>query len=376
MAQDVSAIERITEAPVSVEPADIEAQFNRIWDETTSGGLDDSTVRLRVLNLVGIAQSPDARARFEALMMELPERHPGRGIFADATSERGGVEASISAHCWRAPGGSRHVCSEEVTLTAPPAKQQALASAVLALLVPELPVAAWLIGGAVLEGDLVREVIEEADRVFIDTAGASDLRATFRSALHAAEEHSVELCDLAWCRSETWRSLVAQFFDSPERMRELSQLRSVRIVVGGERITSEALLLGGWFISRLGLTFADLDANERSIVATLYDRTRAVRVGLASGGPAGLPVQEVRIETDGASFLVEMHEANGHMHVREEWPDGPARQVVEQLPLDDAAILSDALDSVDEPLLYLAALASAIELLGDADPTGTRGGRA
>jgi glucose-6-phosphate dehydrogenase assembly protein OpcA len=375
MASDVtpaSAIEALTDRPVRVDPAEIEREFTRIWQETVTTGVDSSSVRLRLLNFVAVARSRSSLERFEAVMSALPERHPCRGILAMVTPEAGDVTAEISAHCWRSNTGSRHVCSEEVTLECGPGREHLLASAVLALLVPELPVTVWLIGDAGLEDDIMTELVESTDRIFIDSTGASDPRAVMRAAVHARETHEIEVCDLAWCRLKSWRGLVAQFFDSAEGARELAELRAIEVCSAKDRPTGEALLLAGWLVSRLGMSLADIESTPRAIEGTLYDGSRGVALKVAGTGDTGIPLQSVRLRTANASFLVEMHEASGHMHVREEWHDTPpVRRTLANLPSDDASVFAEALDDDDDPKVFFGALRSALMLLGDQELTGS-----
>jgi glucose-6-phosphate dehydrogenase assembly protein OpcA len=374
MASDVTpvpTIESLTDAPIPVDPSAIESEFTRIWRETATTGIDSSSVRLRLLNFIGVARSTEAVDRFERVMSALPERHPCRGILAVVSPDAGDVAAEISAHCWRSAAGSRHVCSEEVLLRCGPGREHLLASAVLALLVPELPVTAWLIGDVSLDDPMVAELLDEADRIFIDSTGASDPRAVMRAAVHAREAHEIEVGDLAWCRLKSWRGLVAQFFDSAEGARELSELREIEICSGTGRPTGEALLLAGWLVSRLGLSLADIQSAPQAIQGTLYDGSRGVKLEIAGAGDSGIPLQSVRLQTANASFLVEMHEASGHMHVREDWPDAPVRRTVGHLPTDDASVFAEALDDDDDPKVFFAAVRSALLLLGDQELTGS-----
>ncbi|MDP9236843.1 MAG: glucose-6-phosphate dehydrogenase assembly protein OpcA [Chloroflexota bacterium] len=364
-------IEALTDTPVAVDPGAIESEFTRIWQETANTGIESSSVRLRLLNFIGVARSTSDLERFERVMAALPERHPCRGILAMVSPDAAEVTAAISAHCWRSPAGSRHVCSEEVLLRCGPGRERLLVSAVLALLVPELPVTAWLIGDVGLEDGMVTELLDSADRIFIDSTRASDPRAVMRAAVHAHEAHEIEVCDLAWCRLKSWRGLVAQFFDSAEGARELSELSAIEVWSDTARPTGETLLLAGWLVSRLGLSIADLKSAPGTIEGTLYDGSRGVKLTIAGRGDGGIPLQSVRLLTMNAAFLVEVHEASGHMHVREDWRDAPVRRTVAHLASDDASVFAEALTDDDDPKVFFAALQSALLLLGDQELTGS-----
>lgn len=293
MAPDVIGIERLEDRPVVMSPAAIEEEFTRIWRETAAAGADDSSIRLRTLNFVGVGPETWTVERFERVMESLPQRHPCRGVLAVTSPDRHGLEASISAHCWRTSTGGRHVCSEEVVLRAGVEDEHALASTVLALLVPELPLTVWVIGAIDLEAHVVGELIDGAETVFVDTADAPDIAVALRSVLDAHRRHGVAICDLAWRRLEVWRSLAAQFFDGDDGLRRLSQLQSIEIA-GGAGVSSEMLLMAGWFISRLGLSLAEVTRDAASVTATLYDGSRGVSLKLSAGAAQAGSVYEVK----------------------------------------------------------------------------------
>lgn len=362
MAPDVAPIERIEERPISVDPRAIEEEFARIWAETSGAGFDESSIRLRVLNFVALAHGGAEADRFEQAMQLLPERHPCRGILALTAGPYTALEATISAHCWRSPGGKRHLCSEEVLLTGAPSQERELASAVLALLVPEVPVALWILGSLGDGSYLSTELLEPADCVFFDSARSTMPREAYDAALKARTTHDVQLADLAWGRSETWRVLAAQLFDGEDGPRELSQLQSIEIMSAAG--SSDALLLAGWFVSRLGLTLADLVHAGDRIDATLYKRSGDVRLSVAPSAGEASGIERLRLKTLDAEFVIGCHPESGHMHVEERWDGGDSRRIVQQMPVDDAALIERELDSGSSAGdVYIEAVRSALTLI-------------
>lgn len=362
MAPDVAPIERIEERPISVDPRAIEEEFARIWAETSGAGFDESSIRLRVLNFVALAHDGTEVDRFEQTMQLLPERHPCRGILALTAGSYRALEATISAHCWRSSGGKRHLCSEEVLLTGATSQEREMASSVLALLVPEVPVAVWIIGSMDGGGYLMTELFKAADRVFFDSARSATPDAEYRAALSVRDEYDVELADLAWGRGETWRVLTAQLFDGEDGSRELSQLQSIEIASGSGR--SDALLLAGWFVSRLGLTLADIAHEGDRIDATLYKHSGGVRLVVTPSSAQTSGIEQLRLKTLDAEFVIGCHAESGHMRVDERWDGGDSQRVVQQMPADDAAIIERELDSgTSGGDVYIDAVRAALTLI-------------
>lgn len=366
MASDVTgAIESIAERPMPVDPQAIEAEFMAIWRDASGSGYDQSSIRLRVLNFVAVGYREEDAPRFDATMQVLPARHPCRGILALGIGDGERLEASIAARCWRLPGGARQMCSEEVRLTGRRDRAQELASALLGLLVPELPVTIWLMDEPDLDGWIAMELLEVADRVFFDSAGEQDLAAAYQQLLRTARQYELELSDLAWGRLSPWRELIAQCFDG-DRIEQLAKINAIEIDFAREHVPSEALLLAGWLVSRLGLSLADLDVSSgERIRATLYARTRGVTVTLTpADATAPCAISELRIHTEDVTFSVTMHAANSHMHVREQWGREPAHRTVASASEDDAPVITRMIDEFADPAIYADALGSALALLG------------
>jgi len=349
MAPDVTPIERLEDQAIAVDPPAIEAEFARIWQETARAGFDESSVRLRVVNLVALARSYDEWQRFEDVMRMMSQRHPCRGILALADPARSTLEATIAAHCWRSVSGQRHVCSEEVLLLGGARHERHLASAVLALLVPDIPLAVWFTGEAYAHGPLASALLESADQVILDSARSTGILRLFDSVLRLSETHEAIPSDLAWLRLSVWRELIAQMFDDPTHATELRRLTT--ITIDGAPAASEPLLLAGWLVSRLGYQPASVTSGRGELRATLYSGSRAV--SLLVRQKSGAPLETVELRSADATFSVIWHAESGHLHIdARARADDVRRRVVEPPPTDDASMIGLALDGEGDVAVY------------------------
>ncbi len=362
MAPDVAALERLEDHAIAVDAQAIESEFTRIWRETEGHTEDVPSVRVRVLNLVAIGTVAEDATRFEEAMQILPQRHPCRGVFAVAAPPHERLSASISAHCWRTGGPRRRVCSEEVVLTGGPRQERELASAVLGLLVAELPVVVWMMGEAGSPRDLSSRLLDGADTAIVDSARASGLRETYVAISAIADQDGLSCVDLAWARLGAWRALIAQMFDGDAGGRELQQITDVEIGGGAGTASSEATLLGGWLTSRLGFAAADSSPVDGGLRAALYDGARSVGLRIS---PRSSSLDRMRIRTTDAEFTIERHRDSGHLHVRETWDSGSTRRVVEQPAQDEGSVIALALDGLGELATYRESLSMATSLLAN-----------
>ncbi|HJQ68082.1 MAG TPA: glucose-6-phosphate dehydrogenase assembly protein OpcA, partial [Blastocatellia bacterium] len=128
-----------------------------------------------------------------------------------------------------------------------------------------------------LDDKAFERLVDISNRVVIDSA---DFHAPYRDLASLADilrdnPRWAAFSDLNWARLTAWRALLAGFYDVTEYRPLLDQLNRVVIeyspLEGGEAIPARALLLGGWFASRLGWSVGDVDKSTAE--ATLFELT-------------------------------------------------------------------------------------------------------
>ena len=262
------------------------------------------------LNLVAIyfnaAQYERARDALEAAGM----LHPCRllVLIADETIAADEVTARISAV--RQAGA---ISLERIVLTATGKSVRLLESAMMGLLLPELPmVVVW---GGRPEGDLLHRAVETADRIIIDSGARSP---TYLPETAALVAQGAPIGDLAWARIFPWQGLAADVFDLPNLREHRGNIEKARIVCAGA-IGAEGFLLAGWLASRIPRLQVsvgcqgDTDFDEETTRTTAIPRAAPVALGHVallelSAPPAtfsfrrekGILIAEVKDDDDGA----------------------------------------------------------------------------
>lgn len=168
-------------------------------------------------------------------------KHTSRVIVFDATRPEGDQEATES---------SSH--GEWVEVGVKGSSSAELASALSALALAEAPIVlTWLAQGLAdderfsILAALSHTVICSSSLLDVGTAGVRDLANFIR------RHPDFNVQDLAYVRLASWRESIADFFDEPELMAELHDLREVEVGAGSD---AEAYYLVGWLASRLGWT--------------------------------------------------------------------------------------------------------------------------
>jgi glucose-6-phosphate dehydrogenase assembly protein OpcA len=210
-------------------------------------------IRLSVLTLVAACIDMESADLASQTVGLIAESHPARAIIIVA--ERDGeaaIEADISLQC--ADGGRGEICAEQVRLHVRGQPALHLNSVVTPLLVPDVPVFLWLVGGPPLEQAFGDDALAVCDRLIVDSGAYADppqALATLAAAL-AAHPGEISLADIAWARSRMFRELIAQAFDAAELRALIGAITAVDISCSGREVSAQAWLLAGWLASRLG----------------------------------------------------------------------------------------------------------------------------
>ena len=286
--------------------------------------------RASVLNLVVFATREIHARRAAATIDELATRHPSRAIVVVTDRGREGNSPELEMHCQLpAPSDGQQVSYEQILIRARGDADRRLVSAVIPLLLPDLPVFLWWTETPPLDASYFDELLALADRLIVDSADFARPDRTL-ARLHAvarAGHGRYGLTDFNWTRITPWRELTSQFFDVPAWRPFLDGITGIRVgfaveADGREIHPSQALLFIGWLASRLGWMAQDALAPSEA-GGLLFDMRRAdgpeiqVRVrprfrrGLEEGDLSGLRIQA---EHDGqhAEFVVKRAENGSH----------------------------------------------------------------
>jgi glucose-6-phosphate dehydrogenase assembly protein OpcA len=207
------------------------------------------------------------------------------------------IEAWVEANWHSTGGGARHIGSDEVTLSASGEAVDDLAQVVRALLVADVPTAAFWYESSPGDGPLDRELLAAADRLVI---GGSSERGLVRLA-HLAERRTTgaEMIGLSWLRAAPWRQMLASLFDPPTPIDELSRVARAEITCAPARIGA-AFAFVGWLASRLDWRDARLVEPHHFEWKRPDGGTVAARIALESTAPD--PFQRVALQTPAGEF--------------------------------------------------------------------------
>ena len=284
----------------------LERELRGLWTTPLLPG-EAPKSRVCTMNLV-VAGSREIANRYTAVVDEVTAGVPSRAIVIslEAEEDTKPLEGEATAVCTPGEGGA--VCSERVRLDASGSVCARVASAVEALVVPEIPTTLVWLGRVHMDDAVFTSLAEQAQRVVLDTEYTS-LASLLQLARWSREEAGrPALADMAWTRLSTWQELCARLFDEPRTRDHVAAITRVTLhqaSESGARLGSEGALLLGWLATRLGwravrmgggLKMKREDGRDVQLVLGAVDRPSVV---------APLALKSVTIEAElGGSKLV------------------------------------------------------------------------
>jgi hypothetical protein len=227
--------------------AQIERELARLRIASSDEGAQPN-LRTSVMTHIAWAP-PEWQNAAEETLSGMAERHPSRTLLlVPRPDEPDGLDAHVSIRCF--PVGDRAICGEVIELTLRGSRAAAPASIVLPLLISDLPVFLRWRGRPDWDSAEFEQLVGIVDRLIVDSTEWPDLPAPYERLVEQFSRAVVS--DIAWERTERWRSLLASLWP------EIGAVRAIR--VHGTR--AQAHLLAGWLSSRFGRR-VELEVDER-----------------------------------------------------------------------------------------------------------------
>jgi glucose-6-phosphate dehydrogenase assembly protein OpcA len=241
-------------APITVES--IEEKIHAAWSELGARAEEAGAaapLRTSILTLIVISHGEPEIKRANQALERLVQVLPSRVIQISINDSTRDLAASVSAHC-AVTSTDQSNCYELISVRAGPVHLRAIPSILTQLDIPDLTTFLWWVGPVDSGSTNFRRISSSADRVVVDSARFNrpleDLN-SYRLFL-GENESDVAGTDLTWCRLLAMRELIAQSFDHPDALAMLTDLRRLEMSYNPAAL-AEALLMAGWFTSRLDL---------------------------------------------------------------------------------------------------------------------------
>ncbi len=242
---------------VEVDFTAIEKTLSELWRGERDA--DEALTRAALWNVVAHSSTDPERARSAEVTGRASAKVPQRTILVRASvHEKPHISAWISANC-HLVGGGKQMCSEEISIVAGGDRVHRIPPLVEALLLPNVPVAAWWIGDLPSDEAYLEALLDPVDRLVVDSSEFNN-REDLRVLSMVAKKTGTWPSDLNWARLHDWRSATATIFDDSGMLGRLGEIESIRIVASSSGILpdrTQAMIYLAWIAGQGGYAVAE-----------------------------------------------------------------------------------------------------------------------
>jgi glucose-6-phosphate dehydrogenase assembly protein OpcA len=272
----------------AIDVSALERELTSLWKQV--GGEEDSgIIRACLSNFLVYTPDVAGAGKLDEIIIDITSEHPARAILmiADRTAADSKLEATVTSRCLIPTGMSKQVCCEQVTINASGAQVNEMPSAVVPLLISDLPVYLWWRAVPQLTDKVFERLGEVSNRVIIDTAAFAHSKADLIQLASIIRDNPrwTAFTDLNWSRLTAWRALTAGFYDVPEYRPLLAGINRVTIEyapLSGDAIPARASILAGWLASRLHWEIGSTKREEGNTIFEMTSAGRSVTLTLAA----------------------------------------------------------------------------------------------
>ncbi|HEY5610930.1 MAG TPA: glucose-6-phosphate dehydrogenase assembly protein OpcA, partial [Thermoanaerobaculia bacterium] len=195
-------------ADVKVDVALIEKHLAEMW-RTDGTDADDAVTRAALWNVLAHTDNDREKTLASETLTRVSAAIPQRTIVIRAApAAEPEIHSWISANC-HIRGGGKQICSEEITIVAGGEQVHYVPPLVNALLIADMPVAAWWLGDLPSEQEnYVITLLDPVDRLIVDSLQFNSIE-DVKLLVKVSSGTNTSPADLNWVRIEEWRLATA-----------------------------------------------------------------------------------------------------------------------------------------------------------------------
>jgi glucose-6-phosphate dehydrogenase assembly protein OpcA len=270
----LSAEEFLSGKITSVDVPGIERELRALWASAREAhpipqNASPDVVRACTLNFIFFSREKGAELSCGNVLDEIAAMHPCRALLAISLGgEEPKIEAWVSARCHMVPGSTtgptKQICCEQITVRSEGPGIHKLSSAVIPLLLPDLPTFIYWRCHE-LDQLQIDSFKSACDKIIIDSQSLSANLSSFAEVGELIKTNSKHLVvsDLNWRRIHAWRRMIAlQFSQTVLNSSGPQQIAKIKIQHYGGM--SQAILFLAWMSSLLGWHVTSVRKDEQS----------------------------------------------------------------------------------------------------------------
>jgi glucose-6-phosphate dehydrogenase assembly protein OpcA len=291
---------------IDIQIPDIEKELNRQWAVQKK----EKDTKACLFTLIIYASSQKKIHYLQELINSILDKFPCRIIFIQAENES--KTSYFRVNVSNIVSGQSSVRCDQIVIEASQDQLFRVPFLVIPHIVSDLPV--YLLWGQnpFEERDLFPYFQKYARRVIFDSECADDIKSFCDEMLANLGVIKMDVMDINWALVSNWRDLLAEIFDTPEKLEQLYACKSIIINYNDPKTPVSqhpeirALYLQGWLASTLKWKYQNIERFENSLIISYVGKIHPVIVALTPQQNPTLP--------PGAILSIEMTTTTGYSY--------------------------------------------------------------
>lgn len=278
----------------NIKVINIEQELNRLW----KSHFNTNKIKACLFNLVVYSNDSRRTNYFKELTRLIMEKFPCRIIFIQGNTHA--KEAHLRIHVYT-EGHTHHqgMLCDQIMIDATDAYLQRVPFLILPHLIPDLPI--YLLWGQdpTQETLILPHLIKYANRLIFDSECTRNLHRFSQVMLQLMETTHLDIMDLNWARIGGWREILAQTFDSEDRIKQLNACHTIKIIYNNRsdpffsHADTQALYLQAWLAAQLGWQYDRIERKSAKTLLYYHIESHPIHVILQPQTREDLPAEEI-----------------------------------------------------------------------------------
>jgi glucose-6-phosphate dehydrogenase assembly protein OpcA len=284
----------------NIQAARVEAELSSLWELEPNA----DQIRACLFNLIVYTHEPHRTQYFQELVRNMMEKFPCRVIFiqSDDSMSKETFQINVSTEL----SSSGKLGCDQIIIKASSFQLEKIPFLILPYFVPDLPI--YLLWGddPTLPSPLLYHLEHFAQQLIFDSELTDDLQRFSHMMLDRLLHETTGTIDMNWARIKGWRDILAQTFDSKDRIDILRRTNSITLFYNNKpsyvfsHLETQAVYFQGWLAAQMGWRYQSAQ-REKDLIFIYYNlEEQTIKVILHPTIVESIPWEEiVKIEIEG-----------------------------------------------------------------------------
>lgn len=298
---------------IDIQIPNIEKELTLLWKASKEKKL----MKASLFTLIIYANEPRRVQYLQDLVHTILEKFPCRIIFIQGEeTDRQYFHVTVSTVVSGASGDPKNatVACDQITIASSKNQLFRVPFLVMPNLIPDLPI--YLLWGQnpFEENDIFPHLQKFAARVIFDSECSDNLSLFCQEIKANLDVLAMDVMDINWALVSNWRDMLFQLFDTPEKIEELNEIKSIVINYHHDETATvhhpeiRAIYLQGWLAASLKWRYRATETFKNNLIISYFGPQTPVVIAIAPQKcddlpPGGIASLEITL-TNGNTYSI------------------------------------------------------------------------